>query len=108
MGTIRSELRRFERRRLRPLFRLLRLGRSRPRTPALIADAARVPGGQPVPEIEELLVAMIREEIRRDAPSSAAGAIDGLTGSPALDSFVRAMLAMRPAGESVCGTREAA
>lgn len=108
MGTIRSELRRFERRRLRPLFRLLRIGRNRPRTPALIVDAARASGGPPVPEIEELLVAMIREEIRRDTPSSAVGAIDALAGSPALDSFVRAMLAMRPAGESLSGAREAA
>ena len=79
MGTIRSELKRFERRRLRPLFRRLRLGQNRPRTPALIADGATAAGGPPVTEIEELLVAMIREQVRNDVgpPWTAGGGFGG-------------------------------
>ena len=109
MGTIRSELRRFERRRLRPFFRRLRLGQNRPRTPALIADGATAAGGPPVTEIEELLVAMIREQVRNDVgPQSTAAGAAGATTSASLDAFVRAMLAGRPDGDAASGTRRTA
>jgi len=109
MGTIRSELKRFERRRLRPLLRRLRLGQNRSRTPALIADGATAAGVPPVTEIEELLVAMIREQVRNDAgPQSTAAGAAGGTGSASLDAFVRAMLAGRPDGDAASGTRRTA
>jgi len=108
MGTIRSELKRFERRRLRPFFRRLRLGQNRLRTPALIADGATAAGGPTVTEIEELLVAMIREQVRNDVgPQSTAASAAGATSSASLDAFVRAMLVGRPDGEA-SGTRRTA
>ena len=106
MGTIRSELKRFERRRLRPFFRRLRLGQNRPRTPPLIAHGATAAGGPPVTEIEELLVAMIREQVRNDVgPESTAAGAAGATGSASLDAFVRAMLAGRAKADASLGTR---
>lgn len=106
MGTIRSELKRFERRRLRPLFRLFRLGQSRPRIPALIAEGAAPATATPMTEIEELLVAMIRDQVRRGDGARAAAA--GTTGSVALDDFVRAMMAGRVEGGPVSPRQGAA
>lgn len=59
---IRQELRRFERRRLRPLFRWFRPRRveSHPTAPP-----ARVEPEPPIPAVEELLIALVRAELRR-------------------------------------------
>jgi hypothetical protein len=109
MGSIRSELKRFERLRLRPFLRRFRLGRNRPRTPTLIDNGAMAAGGPPVAEIEELLVAMIREQVRNDVgPQSTAAGAAGAMRSASLDAFVRAMLAGRPDGDTASGTRRTA
>lgn len=59
---IRDEFRRFERRRLRPLFR-----RFKPRPVAAVAAPlpARVEPEPPLPAAEELLIALARAELRR-------------------------------------------
>lgn len=60
MGSIREELRRFERRRLRPLFRRFK---RRPDAPTIAAPPSpAVPTGD---DQEELLIALARAELRR-------------------------------------------
>lgn len=70
MGSIRDELRRFERRRLRPLFRRFKKRRDDQPT-AILPTVADVRVGD---DHEELLVALVRAELRRRA--------DGTAGEP--------------------------
>ncbi|MFM7242889.1 MAG: hypothetical protein ACKO40_01770 [Planctomycetaceae bacterium] len=68
MGSIREELRRFERRRLRPLFRRFKRRRADP------APACLQPGidARMADDHEELIVALARAELRRRAAGHAA------------------------------------
>jgi hypothetical protein len=103
MGSIRSELRRFERRRLRPIFHFFKRPRQAPQPAALIASDAAVSDGPPVNEMEQLLVAMIREKMRHAAAPQAAGGTDDVadrSGSSGLDAFVRSMLAGSAAADA--------
>jgi hypothetical protein len=91
MGSIREELRRFERRRLRPLFRRFK-GRREHQPPAGLQPAADPRMGD---DYEELLVALARAELRRRAdghPADAAveAAITG--GRTEAERLVRSLL----------------
>ena len=92
MGSLRAELRRFERRRLRPLLRRLK---PRP-AEASQAAASNAP-------MEQLLAALLRSEIRRTEPKASVWSSLSATlqsqvgrnqasGSKDLDSLVRTML----------------
>lgn len=66
MGSIREELRRFERRRLRPLFRRFKRRRDEPSAAVHQSPAARTGhAGHPGDDHEELLIALVRAELRR-------------------------------------------
>jgi hypothetical protein len=91
MGSIRDELRRFERRRLRPLFR--RFKRRRDDQPAAIPlPAADVRVGD---DHEELLVALVRAELRRRTAGDAAEplALSSAGGGGEAERLVRSLLA---------------
>ncbi len=91
MGSIRDELRRFERRRLRPLFR--RFKRRRDDQPAAIPlPAADVRVGD---DHEELLVALVRAELRRRTAGGAAEplVLSSTAGGGEAERLVRSLLA---------------
>lgn len=91
MGSIREELRRFERRRLRPLFRRFK------RRPTDQAPACSPAGGDSRigDDQEELIVALARAELRRRAAGHAADpALEAATaaGRTEAERLVRSLL----------------
>lgn len=93
LNAVRKELRRFEKRRLRPVLHMFRRSSSRisagsetTAQSASLADSA----------LEQLLVAMLREQVRGVKPGIARTARPSGTDPCELDSFVRGMLAARP------------
>jgi len=90
MGSIRDELRRFERRRLRPLFRRFKKRRDE-QPPAILPTAADVRVGD---DHEELLVALVRAELRRRADGAAAEPLPltGTAGVGEAERLVRSLL----------------
>lgn len=91
MGSIRDELRRFERRRLRPLFRRFK-NRPADRQPSGHPPAADVPVGD---DHDELLVALARAELRRRAAGHAADPVVELAtagGRTEAERLVRSLL----------------
>lgn len=91
MGSIREELRRFERRRLRPLFRRFKR-RHDDQPPATLPPAADVPVGD---DHEELLVALVRAELRRRSDGTAGQPLplSGTAGAGEAERLVRSLLA---------------
>lgn len=97
---IREELRRFERRRLRPLARWFR-PRPADRRPA--CDPVRVDSEPRIPAAEELLIALVRAELRRRSSAVADAsppALADLPGAPGgateAERLVRALLEPPP------------
>jgi hypothetical protein len=90
MGSIRDELRRFERRRLRPLFRRFKRRRD-DQPPAILPPATVVPVGD---DHEELLVALVRAELRRRAGGTAGEPLPltGTAGGGEAERLVRSLL----------------
>jgi hypothetical protein len=93
MGSIREELRRFERRRLRPLFRRFKRHRDEPAVHVQPPPAAAAGD-----DVEELLVALVRAELRRRAGEPVAtvpAAVPPIGGGSEAERLVRSLLATR-------------
>jgi hypothetical protein len=91
LNAIRKELRRFEKRRLRPVLHMFRRSSSRAASEGFETRAESASLGHAA--MEQLLVAMLREQVRGATPGTARPAGSD---SSDLDSFVRGMLAVRP------------